>query len=91
MTGQDMLDLIERGGISQREFCELIGVSPQTLQNWAARKKLTGTAETLLLVLNEMPDYVATLRRLRGSTGKRPRRGRPPKDKGGDEQSARAS
>lgn len=49
-------------GMSQREFAELLGVSPRTLQDWEqGRREPTGAARTLLRVAVRHPEVLREL------------------------------
>lgn len=49
-------------GMSQREFAELLGVSPRTLQDWEqGRREPTGAARTLLRVAVRHPEVLQEL------------------------------
>ncbi|MFA5551432.1 MAG: helix-turn-helix domain-containing protein [Trueperaceae bacterium] len=49
-------------GLSQREFAELLGVSPRTLQDWEqGRREPTGAARTLLRVAVRHPEVLREL------------------------------
>ena len=49
-------------GLSQREFAELLGVSPRTLQDWEqGRREPTGAARTLLRVAVKHPEVLREL------------------------------
>lgn len=51
-------------GMSQREFAELLGVSPRTLQDWEQdRREPTGAARTLLRVAVRYPEVLRELSR----------------------------
>lgn len=54
----------QRVGLSQREFAELLGVSPRTLQDWEQeRREPTGAARTLLRVAVRHPEVLRELSR----------------------------
>ena len=49
-------------GLSQREFAQLLGVSPRTLQDWEqGRREPTGAARTLLKVAVKHPRLLRAL------------------------------
>ncbi|WP_136068811.1 helix-turn-helix domain-containing protein [Modicisalibacter radicis] len=51
-----------RMGLSQREFAELLNVSPGTLRGWEqGRREPTGTACTLLRVAEKHPEALRDL------------------------------
>ena len=50
----------EKTGLSQSRFAELLGVSVRTLQEWEQhRKRPTGAARSLLMVIRRHPKKVA--------------------------------
>lgn len=67
MTGPDAIRIIQSLEISQRQFSRLVGLHPNSVTKWANGGELSGPAETLLLLLEERPELVSVLKKVRGA------------------------
>lgn len=65
MTGQEALDIIATFGRSKAEIAGLLGISPVALQKWKQGGSPSHGTETLLLLLNERPELLDVLARMR--------------------------
>lgn len=62
MTGKEAIALIQRLGVSQRQFAFMIGVHPNSVTKWAKGGELNPTTTTLLRLLDERPELVEVLK-----------------------------
>jgi len=67
MTGKEAIRIIQELRLSQRQFSRLAGLHPNSVTKWANGGELSGPAETLLLLLEERPELVSVLKKLRGA------------------------
>lgn len=61
MTGKEAIRIITRLGISQAAFGRLIGVSANSVTNWANGQAPSKPAATMLRLLDARPELVAVL------------------------------
>jgi len=58
-TANDVVRVRTTLGISQPKFARLLGISPDTLQNWEqGRRKPTGPAQVLLKIAAKHPEIL---------------------------------
>lgn len=62
MTGPDAIRVIEKLGISQRQFAGLVGLHVNTVTKWANGTEPMGPAQALLRLLDERPELIQVLR-----------------------------
>lgn len=61
----DVKQIREKVGLTQEEFAEQLNISKRTLENWEQkRRKPTGTAVTLLRLLDNRPDILQNINQL---------------------------
>lgn len=66
MTGQEAAAIIDRIGLTQRQFALLVGIHPNTVSKWAAGTEPMGPAQALLRLLDHRPEDVEVLRAIAG-------------------------
>jgi len=65
MTGPEACKIIEKLGLSRREFGRIAGISPNALQGWAdGRTTPLGPAQAFLGLLEARPELVEVAQRL---------------------------
>ena len=67
MTGPEAIAIIDRIGLSQRQFALLVGIHPNTVTNWANGTPPMGPAQALLRLLDHRPEDVEVLRAIAGA------------------------
>lgn len=76
MTGPEAIAIIDRLGLSQRQFALLVGIHPNTVTKWANGTPPEATAQTLLRLLDQRPEDVEVLRQIAGvGPGERVKKG----------------
>lgn len=66
MTGPDAIQIIDRLGLTQRQFALLAGMHPNSITAWANGGRVSGAAQALLRLLDYRPEDVEVLRALAG-------------------------
>lgn len=66
MTGPEAIAIIDRIGLTQRQFALLVGIHPNTVTKWANGTEPMGPAQALLKLLDHRPEDVAVLQRIAG-------------------------
>lgn len=61
MTGKEAIKIIQRLGVSQRQFAFMIGVHPNSVSKWATGGELNGPTVTLMRLLDERPELIKEL------------------------------
>jgi DNA-binding transcriptional regulator YiaG len=62
MTGHDAIAIIEKIGLTQRQFALLSGQHPNTISKWAGGCAPSPANATVLRLLDTMPDAAHVLR-----------------------------
>jgi len=62
MTGKEAIDIIQKLGVSQRQFAFMIGIHPNSVSKWATGGDLNGPTVTLMRLLDERPELVEVLK-----------------------------
>lgn len=62
MTGKEAIKIIQRLGVSQRQFAFMIGVHPNSVSKWATGGELNGPTITLMRLLEERPELIEVLK-----------------------------
>lgn len=78
MGGSEAIRIIEKLGVSQRQFAFMVGMHPNAISRWASDGNLSGPAEALLALLDARPELIHLLKERhetaaapRGKVGKR--------------------
>lgn len=66
MTGPEAIAILDRLGLSQRQFALLVGLHPNTVTKWANGTPPGGPAVALLRLLDSRPEDVEVLRAIAG-------------------------
>lgn len=67
MTGPDAIKIIDRLGLTQRQFALIVGMHPNSITAWANGGRVSGPAQALLRLLDHRPEDVAVLQRIAGA------------------------
>lgn len=62
MTGPQAISIIEKLGVSQRQFAFMTGLHPNAVTKWANGGRLSGPAVALLRLLDERPELIERLK-----------------------------
>lgn len=65
MTGPEAIQIIQKIGISQRQFALMVGMHPNAISRWAGGGELSGPAVALLRLLDERPELIKVLEKWR--------------------------
>ena len=66
MTGKEAIKIIQKLGVSQRQFAFMIGVHPNSVSKWATGGELNGPTVTLMRLLEDRPELIEVLKGWRG-------------------------
>lgn len=66
MTGQQAIAILDRIGLTQRQFALLTGQHPNTISRWAGGTPPSPANATLLRLLERRPEDVEVLREIAG-------------------------
>lgn len=65
MTGPEAIKIIQKLGVSQRQFAFMAGMHPNAISRWANGGELSGPAVALLLLLDDRPELIEVMKRWR--------------------------
>lgn len=66
MTGQEAIEIVDRLGLSQRQFALLTGMHPQAMTKWTHGSRPSAMAVTMLRLLERRPELIEVLREIAG-------------------------
>lgn len=66
MDGAQAIEIIRGTGRTKAEIARAIGVSETAVQKWGRGGRVSGTTESLLLLIRERPEVVDVLKRIKG-------------------------
>ena len=61
MTGHEAIAILKRTGVTQAEFARRVGVTKNTISNWAGGQKPAASAVALLRLLDARPELIHVL------------------------------
>jgi transcriptional regulator with XRE-family HTH domain len=64
MTGPEAIEIIQKLGISQRQFGRLVGLSANAITKWAKGQPPSPPTAALLRLLEHRPELLGVLREL---------------------------
>jgi DNA-binding transcriptional regulator YiaG len=63
MTGPQAIKILQKLGISQRQFALMVDMHPNAITKWAKGTEPQGAARALLRLLDERPELVQVLQK----------------------------
>lgn len=62
MNGTEAIRIVQKLGISQRQFAFLVGLHPNALTKWANGGEMSGPSVALLTLLDARPELIHLLK-----------------------------
>jgi len=71
MNGADAIRIIQKLGVSQRQFAFMAGMHPNAISRWAGDGNLSGPAAALLKLLDQRPELIHLLKEQRAGDARK--------------------